>query len=334
MPKPYMATSLPEHQVAELHRLMNEEIKDVAVFFIDPDGFITVWSRGAEEMKGFTAQDTIGSHLSMLYTDEQKTKNWAEHNLGEAKKYGFYKEETWRQRKDGSLFWARIALTALRDHSGTLVGFSKVTMDLTDHKLLESCVKERQDTQRILRTANAGMWTWRPDTGQIEVCANFMGLLGHHDAPAAMMLAQWLGFVDPQDRDRVAGKFARAEAGGSGTPLVVEARMCKKDGSCRWFFMHADWSREKPGEPLILSGVNIDIHALKTTGEGLRQFIIRRQRSIQRLPRDIAAAIGIDRHKLSDWRINRDSQMRIVDPGEIHGGVKPRGHALVAVALD
>jgi PAS domain S-box-containing protein len=273
VPKPYMATSLPEHQVAELHRLMNEEIKEVAVFFTDPDGFITVWNRGAEEMKGFTAQDAIGSHLSMLYTEEQKSKNWPQHNLGEAEKHGFYREETWRQRKDGSLFWAQISLTALRDHDGKLIGFSKVTLDLTDHKRLENCVKEREDTKRILRAANAGMWTWRPETGQVEVCANFMGLLGYQGAPVDMTLAQWLGLVDAQDRPRVAEKFARAEAGGPGSPLVVEARMRRQDGSCHWFYMHADWSREKDGEPFILSGVNVDIQALKTAGEGLRQAV-------------------------------------------------------------
>ena len=273
MPQPYMATSLPEHQVAELHRLMSEEIKEVAVFFTDPDGFITVWNRGAEDMKGFTAQDAIGSPISMLYTDEQQAQGWPRHNLDEAKKNGFYKEETWRQRKDGSLFWARIAMTALHDHGGTLVGFSKVAVDLTEHKRLEICVKEREDTQRILRTANAGMWTWRLDTGQIEVCANFMGLLGYHDAPAGMTLGQWLGFVDSQDRARVAEEFARAKAGGPGSPLMVEARMCKQDGSCRWFYMHADWSREKDDAPFILSGVNVDIHALKTAGEGLRQAV-------------------------------------------------------------
>ena len=273
MPQPYMATSLPEYQVAEMHQLMSEEIKEVAVFFTDPDGFITVWNRGAEDMKGFTAQDAIGSPISMRYTDEQQAQGWPRHNLDEAKKNGFYKEETWRQRKDGSLFWARIAMTALHDHGGTLVGFSKVTVDLTEHKRLESCVKEREVTQRILRTANAGMWTWRLDTGQIEVCANFMGLLGYHDAPAGMTLEQWLGFVDPQDRTRVAEEFVRAKAGGPGSPLMVEARMCKQDGSCRWFYMHADWSREKDDAPFILSGVNVDIHALKTAGEGLRQAV-------------------------------------------------------------
>ncbi|MDB5932068.1 MAG: putative histidine kinase, hybrid [Polaromonas sp.] len=274
MPHRYMATSLPDHQVAELHRLMTEEIKEVAVFFMNPDGIITVWNRAAEEMKGFTAQDTIGSHLSMLYTDEDKARDWPQHNLATAKADGFYREESWRRRKDGSLFWARIALTALRDHSGELVGFSKITMDLTEHKLLERCVKEREETKRILRTANAGTWTWHPEDDRMEVCANFLWLLGHSEEGASMTFEQWMGFIEPRDRPQVAEKFARARASGPGSALVMETRMCQKDGGpCRWFYVHADWYRETEEEPFVLTGVNVDIQELRTAGDELHQAV-------------------------------------------------------------
>lgn len=273
MSKPYMASSLPDHQVAELHRLMSEEIREVAVLFADPEGFITVWNSAAEDMAGFTAQDAIGSHVSLLYTGEQKAMEWPRHNLDESKKTGFYKEETWRARKDGSVFWARVALTALRDPSGTLVGFSMVTVDLSDHRRLALCVKERSETLRILRTAKAGMWTWRPDTGQVEVRGNFMAMPGHHETPLVMPLAHWLESVDPVDRPQVAAKFVQMQAGGPGAPLLMEMRMRQKDGNSRWFHVHADWSSEKSGGPDVLSGVNVDIHALKTAGECLRQAV-------------------------------------------------------------
>ena len=149
MPSAYMASSLPDHQVAELHRLMSEEIKEVAVFFMDTSGVITVWNRAAEEMKGYPADEAIGRHLRVLYTEQDAQRKWPEHNLNEAMKHGFYREETWRKKKDGSLFYARIALTCLRDHAGRHVGFSKVTVDLTEHKLLERSVKERKQTRRI-----------------------------------------------------------------------------------------------------------------------------------------------------------------------------------------
>ena len=273
MSSPYIASSLPAPEVAELQRLMAEEIKEVAVFFLDPEGIITVWNRGAEEMKGFTAQDAIGSHLRLLYTPEDHARSWAEHNLEQARQHGFFREESWRQRKDGTVFWARIALTALRTHDGRLVGFSKVTVDLTDHKMLERCIKEREETRRILRTANAGMWTWHPALDEIEVSANFLGLLGHAGSEARMPLARWLEFVDEQDRERVAAAVEQARGTCPQAPLVLDARMCRQDGTCRWFHVHAEWFREREDQPYALSGVNVDIEDLKVAEEGLRRAV-------------------------------------------------------------
>jgi PAS domain S-box-containing protein len=273
MSNAYLASSIPPHELAELHRLMNEEVEDVAVFFMNPDGIITVWNRGAEEMKGFTAQDAIGSHLALLYTDEDRARNWPQHNLDEARKNGFYREETWRRRKDGSLFWARIALTALRDESGQLLGFSKITFDLTDHKLLERCVKEREHTRRILRAANAGTWTWHPERERINVCENFLALLGRPGTDTTLTLDEWMEFIHPDDRPLVARKFEAARANGPGVPFAAEMRLCPIDSMPRWFYVQADWYREKPGDPYELNGVNVDIQQLKTAEAELRQAI-------------------------------------------------------------
>ena len=267
----YIASSLPSHQLAELHRLMTEEVKEVAVFFMNPDGIITVWNRAAEVMKGYNADEAIGSHLEMLYTHEDRARGWAQHNLGEARKHGFYREETWRRRKDGTLFWARIALTGLRDDTGPLVGFSKITLDLTDHKQLERCVKEREQTRRVLRAANAGMWSWNPKIERIDVCANFLALLGYPGSDTSMSPATWLSFVDTVDREEVARRFAQACDAGPGAPFAIELRMCRRDGSCGWFHLHADWHQETDDDPPVLSGVQVDIDELKRTGEELRE---------------------------------------------------------------
>ncbi len=273
MPSPSLASSLPDHQVAELHRLMSEEIREVAVFFMDPDGVITVWNRAAQEMKGYPADEAIGSHLRLLYTDEDRARGWPEHNLREAVKHGFYKEECWRKRQDGRLFWARAALTALRDASGRLLGFSKVTVDLTDHKMLERCLKERQETKRILRTANAGTWTWLPEADRVEVSADFTGVLGDTDEGTALSLREWLDLVHPSDRAQVAARLDKARDEGPGTPVVMEIRMCCRDGECRWLYMHADWHRDREGEPFVLSGVNLDIQELKTAEKELQAAV-------------------------------------------------------------
>ncbi|MFL6694434.1 MAG: ATP-binding protein [Ramlibacter sp.] len=274
MVKPYLISSIPEHQLAEFHRLMSEEIEDVAVFFMDTHGVITVWNRAAEVMKGYTAQEAIGQHLSMLYTEEQRANGWAEHNLGEARKHGFYKEETWRRRKDGTRFWARIALTALKDPTGKLLGFSKITMDLTEHKLLESCVKEREQTRRVLRAANAGTWTWRPDLDQVDISENFLRLLGHTGGDTSVPFATWIGFIVPEDRAQFASRLEEARQNIPGDALSMEMRMGPAGGEGeRWFYVHADWHREKDDAPWQLSGVNVDIHGLKKAEAELRTAV-------------------------------------------------------------
>ena len=119
MPERFLASVLPQHEAAELYRLMVIGIRDVAVFVMDPDGVITVWNRAAEIMKGYSADEAIGQHLRMLYTDADRAIGWAEHNLAKAAEDGVYSEERWRQRKDGSQFWAHIVLT-IADMNATI----------------------------------------------------------------------------------------------------------------------------------------------------------------------------------------------------------------------
>ena len=273
MSKPYAVSPLPADQLAELTRLMIEEVKEAAVFFLDVNGIIESWNSAAEEMKGFTAEDAIGKHLSLLYTDEDKALGWAEHNLQEAKKNGFFREERWRQRKNGSLFWARVLLTALRNHSGEHVGFSKITVDLTDHKLLERCVKEKEETRRVLFAANAGTWTWHPAAGQIDICKNFIALLGHRGDDTTISINQWLDFIHPDQQALVKTEFDRAYADCPRNSVHLEMQMRQKEGGYRWFSARAFWYQETVGSPYVLQGVNIDIQELKTLGEERQQAI-------------------------------------------------------------
>jgi PAS domain S-box-containing protein len=267
MLQPYLVSSIPERQLTEFYRLMTEEIEDVAVFFLDVNGVITTWNRAAEVIKGYTAEEAIGQHLALLYTEEQRQQGWAEHNLRDAARDGFYKEETWRRKKDGSLFWARIALTALKDHSGELLGFSKITLDLTDHKLLEGCVKEREQTRRVLRAANAGTWTWRPDRSEVTVCENFLRLLGRQGKEATLALGEWLRFFHEEDAPRVA---SRLEAARDQVPFELEFRLRKADGNYSWFFCHADWYRELDTDPWQLNAVSVQIQSVKMAEQEVR----------------------------------------------------------------
>jgi PAS domain S-box-containing protein len=129
----------PAHS-EELFRLMVEAVRDYAIFALDTEGHVMSWNPGAERIKGYSAQDIIGSHFSRFYTDEDLQSGKPKMELRVAIKEGKYEEEGWRVRKDGSLFWANVLITAIRDKTGTLRGFAKVTRDLTERRAAENRV--------------------------------------------------------------------------------------------------------------------------------------------------------------------------------------------------
>jgi signal transduction histidine kinase/ActR/RegA family two-component response regulator len=184
---------------------------------------------------------------------------------------GFYKEETWRRKKDGSRFWARINLTALKDDAGRLLGFSKITLDLTDHKLLENCVREREQVRRVLQAANAGSWSWHPEEGTVDVCENFQRLLGYPVDDTRRTVGEWLDLFHEDDREHLLESL-RDERHQS---LNLQVRLRNAQGEYRWFFLNADWSRALVTEPWQLRGVNVDIHSVKQAEEQARQAVRR-----------------------------------------------------------
>ncbi|HVD77717.1 MAG TPA: PAS domain S-box protein, partial [Vicinamibacteria bacterium] len=121
-------------QSEERFRLLVDAVEDYAIFMLDPQGNIASWNRGAERIKGYRADEIIGRHFSTFYRPEEVRSGHPQHELEVARSEGHYEEEGWRVRKDGSLFWADVTITAVRDETGTLRGFAKVTRDLTERR--------------------------------------------------------------------------------------------------------------------------------------------------------------------------------------------------------
>src|SRR6266542_4285974 len=124
-------------------RLLFESTKDYAIIMLDPDGRVVAWSVGAERIKGFTADEIIGQHVSRFYTPEAIEAGWPQRELDQADRDGRFEDEGWRVRKDGSRFWANVIITALRNNDGKLRGFSKVTRDITERQRLEQELRRR-----------------------------------------------------------------------------------------------------------------------------------------------------------------------------------------------
>lgn len=121
----------------ERFQLLVQSVRDYAILMLDPDGRIVSWNDGAERIKGYTADEVIGRSFAIFYPPEAVAKGFPQHELDVASREGRFEDEDWRVRKDGSRFWANIIITALRDPEGRLLGFAKVTRDLTARREAE-----------------------------------------------------------------------------------------------------------------------------------------------------------------------------------------------------
>ena len=129
----------------ERFRLLVESVSDYAIFMLDPTGRITTWNAGAQRMKRYRAEEIIGQHFRIFYPPEMQAIGHPEHELKLAVRDGRYEEEGWRIRQDGTRFWANVVITALFDHDRNLVGFGKVTRDMTERRRAEEQLRAAKD---------------------------------------------------------------------------------------------------------------------------------------------------------------------------------------------
>ena len=132
------------------YRLLVEAVADYAIYMLDPQGFVASWNPGAERFKGYTASEIIGKHFSRFYTEEDRRAELPQQFLRIAAREGRLEREGWRVRKDGSRFWAHVIIDPIRDSSGTLIGFAKVTRDFTERKAAEDALRKSEEQFRLL----------------------------------------------------------------------------------------------------------------------------------------------------------------------------------------
>ncbi|HZV04177.1 MAG TPA: PAS domain S-box protein [Gemmataceae bacterium] len=146
-------------------RLMVECVTDYALFMLDPNGIITSWNRGAERIKGYSADEIIGQHFSKFYTEQDRSAGNPARALYKSATEGHFEAEGWRVRKDGTRFWANVVIDPIHDERGVLLGFAKITRDIT----------ERLTTQRALQRVQAE----RARAQKIEVLGRLTSGVAH-----------------------------------------------------------------------------------------------------------------------------------------------------------
>ena len=135
----------------ERFRLLVEGVTDYAIFMLDPEGNVVTWNSGAERIKGYKAEEIVGRHFSCFYTEEDNANGKPRDELQKAVLHGSFEEEGWRVCKDGSKFMAQVLITPMFDESAKLIGFSKVTRNITERKAAEAQAREALHRETLLK---------------------------------------------------------------------------------------------------------------------------------------------------------------------------------------
>jgi len=261
----------PLDSVEEADRLelLINAIVDYAVFMLDTDGIVRSWNPGAERLKGYSAEEIIGKPFSVFYSPEDREKGLPQKALAVARETGRFNSEGWRLRKDGSRFWALVVLDAIRDHQGNLIGFAKVTRDITERQhahqeLLQSERRYRRLIESVVDYAifqldpSGHVATWNPGAERIK---------GY--APSEIIGQHFSKFYTPEDLEHEVPKRALAEAAEHGR-FEAEGWRLRKDGTRFWASVVIDRILDESGEVVGFAKVTRDLTERKKAQDELK----------------------------------------------------------------
>jgi PAS domain S-box-containing protein len=182
-------------------RLLIDAVIDYAIYMIDPDGIITSWNAGAKRFKGYEEAEILGQHFSRFYTDEDRRAGMPQRALDTAIREGRFEGEGWRVRKDGTHFWSHVVIDPIYDPSGTLLGFAKITRDLTDRKMAEEILKQSEQQFRLLvqSVTDYAIYMLLPDGRVSNWNPGAQRIKGY--LPEEVIGQHFSMFYTPEDRD-------------------------------------------------------------------------------------------------------------------------------------
>jgi PAS domain S-box-containing protein len=257
-------------------RLLVQGVRDYAILMLDPDGNVASWNEGAERITGYPPDEIMGRHFSIFYPDDVRRSGHAERELQLAAADGSYQEEGWRVRRDGSLVWMHVTITAVRDDDGTLLGFSKVTKDLTERRESQEALQRLSKRYMDLYHHNPTMYFTTTPAGAIR-SVNEYGAQQLGYEPEELTGRSIFELIDPRDHEWYTG-HVRATTARPGSVHVLEFRKLRRDGNRIWVRENSRAVEDRDGGMSILS-VCEDVTDRIRTEEELR-FVAEASRTL------------------------------------------------------
>jgi PAS domain S-box-containing protein len=258
-------------------RLLIDAVVDYAIYMIDPDGIITSWNAGAKRFKGYEEAEILGQHFSRFYTEEDRKAGLPQRALDTAIHEGRFEGEGWRVRKDGTHFWSHVIIDPILDLSGKLLGFAKITRDLTDRKMAEETLKQSEQQFRLLvqSVTDYAIYMLAPDGRLTNWNLGAQRIKGYR--PEEVIGQHFSMFYTPEDRE--AGEPQRAlEIATREGRFENKAWRVRKDGTRYFAHVVVDPIRGETGTLLGFAKITRDItevtqaqQALEKTREALFQ---------------------------------------------------------------
>jgi len=231
----------------ERFRLIVEAVQDYAILMLDAEGNVETWNAGARRLKGYSAEEIIGRHFSVFYPPEDNAAGKPARELEIAAAAGRLEDEGWRVRRDGTLFWANVVITALRDPNGTLLGYTKVTRDLTERRAADLAVRASEERfRRFFDDAQIGMLIVSLDGRLERVNRAFAAILGYEKGS---LIGKRGGSITHPDDVAAETAMGRAMVEGGDASRAYEKRFLHADGHAVWTSVHLTLTQDADARP-------------------------------------------------------------------------------------
>jgi len=243
---------------ADPFKLLVQSIVDYAIYMLDPNGFVTSWNAGAERIKGFQTEEIVGKHFSTFYTEEDRKAGMPQKVLDTARRDGKFVGEGWRVRKDGSRFWASVVVDRINDSKGKLIGFAKITRDMTEQRDAQHALLEAERRFRILvqGVTDYAIFMLDPQGRVANWNSGAERIKGY--TPEEIVGQHFSRFYTPEERDAGVPDMALETARKAGR-YEAEGWRLRKDGTRFWASVVLDAIKDDDGKLIGFAKITRDM---------------------------------------------------------------------------